>query len=171
MISSRPGLVTILVLTVAVALLLWANDEARRMEKNAAAREQEATEVAALATELRDLEAGIAQFRQGFGGGEPLIQTAERVAAAEGLVLSSTQNAGDEATGTLRDVKTSLRLQSAPLKPLMRFLANLESSRGGLLIREFTIRKAVDRSGRLDAEVVAALLVADGDQTQGREVP
>lgn len=158
--ASFPGgrLGLALAAVVALVLLLAGSDSITARERLARAREAEAAEVAASGRELAALRDVVTQMRKAATPAEPMAPVIERVAAAEGVTIASTQGAGDADAGPYRERRSIVRIAAAPLGPLKRFLARIESAQPGLLIRELTVRRSVNRSDRLDAEIVLAQL-------------
>lgn len=158
--ASFPGgrLGLALATVIALALLIAIHDAITARERLAKAREAEAAEVAASGHELIALRDVVAQMRKAATPAEPMAPVIERVAAAEGVMIASTQGAGDADAGPYRERRSIVRIAGAPLGPLKRFLARIESAQPGLLIRELTVRRSVNRSDRLDAEIVLAQL-------------
>jgi hypothetical protein len=148
----------LMVAVILVAALLAANDAVSAADRRADAREREADDVAMMAAEWTQLRDRARELEQSLGAGEPVLQTIQRLSAAENLTMASTQSAGADNVGEFRDVLTSVRFQGVALGPLRRLLQALESSRSGLLVKEMTIRKSVGRSDRLDVEIVVGNL-------------
>lgn len=155
---SRTQLYSILGALCLAAILWSANEAVSRMEKQAASRESETREIDAAADEYIRLRDRNTEMVKTFGGGEPVVKTAERLAAAEQLTVASVQSVGVEKVGAWSDNLASIRVGNTPLGPLRRFLNSLETSRNGLVIRELSIRKSVANATRLDAEIVVATL-------------
>jgi hypothetical protein len=148
----------LMVVVILVSIMLAANDAVTAADQRAEAREREAGDVARMAAEWTELRDRTRELEQSLGAGEPVLQTIQRLAAAENLSIASTQSAGADNVGEFRDVLTSVRFQGVALGPLRRLLSGLEASRSGLLVKEMTIRKSVGRSDRLDVEIVVGNL-------------
>ncbi len=165
----RGTVVLALVAVVVVVLVFSAHDAVTALESKAAAREKEAARMEAMGAELTSLEDSLRTMRAALGAGEPVLGSIERAATQEALVLASSRSVGAREAGGRRDVLTSFRVSAAPLKPLIRLLAGLESSRTGLIVQELVVRRSVDRRNRLDAEVVVAQMVEASTERTGRE--
>ncbi len=154
MTALRGPLGWVLVAVVAVAALLAAQDYLAESELKAAAREREIVTIATQARELMALRGLVAQMKNAATPTEPLSPVVERVAASEGVTVTSTQGAGEVDEGPYRERRVIVRIGAATLGPFKRFLGRLEAAQPGLLVRELTIRRTIGRTDRLDAELV-----------------
>lgn len=148
----------LLTLVIALSLMLSGRGWIETIERRAAAREREAVEVAEAAKEAVALRTVVGELRRAATPGEPIVPLVERLAAAESIVVSSTSGSGEADIGPFRERRTVVRLSSAPLGPLRRFLGAVESAHPSLLVRELTVRRSIARADRLDAELVLSQL-------------
>jgi hypothetical protein len=144
---------------VAILLLvIMGFERIAEMEARTGTREAESVRIMGLADELVRLERANTALAEALRGGEPVMRTVERIAAAEGLAVAATSTAGAANVGIWRETFTSVRFAGAALTPLKRALSSIESSRAAVVLRELTLRRSIDRAKRLDVEIVIGSL-------------
>ncbi|MBL4889246.1 MAG: hypothetical protein JKX97_04395 [Candidatus Lindowbacteria bacterium] len=154
---ARKPVAQLLMLVMAVVIFLAASDYVNARERRANLLESSLSELERDVRELKQLNILTADLEKKMTSSGDILKSVQELAAAKGLSLASTQDAGEvELDDNFKEVRSRFRLEAVPWEPVVQMLSNIETQNSGALIRELVIRRSLKGEGVLDVEIIVA---------------